>query len=72
MVLADDRKLNLQVNDETCRRTDNGSLCEAVITLNDREGVRTLKGSYQASRNEAGVQHHYNADDIDLVYVFMD
>jgi len=72
VVLADGRKLNLRVNDETCRPTDNGSLCDAVITLNDREAVRTFKGSYHASRNEAGVQHHYSADNIDLVYVFMD
>jgi hypothetical protein len=72
MVLVGNPEINLQMNEEGCRRAGNGSWCEAVITLNQNEGPRPLKRIYQAIRNEALVRYCYNSNDLGLTYVAVD
>jgi hypothetical protein len=72
VVLADDRRLDLEVDRDNCRRKPGETVCPARIRLRDAEGAQTLTGTYRAKHSEAGVTHQYQGGKVDLIYVFMD
>lgn len=72
VLLADDRRIDLQVNESTCRKEGNDKFCLARITMRDSRGSGSSQGFYQLHRWEAGVSHRYKARALDLTYFFMD
>jgi hypothetical protein len=72
VVTADDRRIDLQVNESTCRKEGDDKFCLARITMRDSRGSGSSQGFYQLHRSEAGVSHRYLAGALVLTYYFMD